>query len=59
MTFLPQSEFGIEKSERESNPMPYPEWEYLSRLTFLVILTTLNKKSLRVELAFKSSSKEV
>ena len=24
-TFLPQSKFGIEKSERESNPIPYPE----------------------------------
>ena len=25
ITFLPQTKFGIEKSERESNPIPYPE----------------------------------
>ena len=25
MSFLPQSKFEIEKCERESNPIPYPE----------------------------------
>ena len=25
ITFLPQTKFVIEKSERESNPIPYPE----------------------------------
>ena len=25
VTFLPQSKFGMEKSEQESNPIPYPK----------------------------------
>ena len=37
IAFLPQSKFGIEKSERESNPVPYPEYEYLLGSSFLVI----------------------
>ena len=36
ITFLPQSKFGSEKSERESNPIPCPDEEHLSRSPFLI-----------------------
>ena len=54
-TFLPQSKFGIEKSEREWNPIPFPEWEDLSvSASFLAHLTLPNNHYFRVKLAFKS-----
>ena len=53
MAFLPQSKFGIGKSERESNPILYPE-EYLLGLAFLVSFAASNKQYSRVNLAFKS-----
>ena len=52
-TFLPQSKPGYEKSEQESNSLPYPELEYLSGSAFLVDLTA-NKQSFRVKSTFKS-----
>ena len=52
ITFLPQ-EFKIEKSQREPNPMPYPECEYLSRSAFLVNLAAPNKQSFGVKTVFK------
>ena len=54
MTFLPQSKFGIEKCERESDPTPYLEEEYLLGIAFLVSFTALKKQSFRVNSAFKS-----
>ena len=33
----------------KSNPIPYPEYLYLSKLAFLVILTAPNKELLKVE----------
>ena len=53
MAFLLQSKFGTEKSEQESNPIPYPASEYLLGSAFLAILTFPNKPSFRVNLAFK------
>ena len=55
MVFLPQSKFGIEKSEWESNPIPYPEHKYFAGSTFLVILKFPIKQYFRVNSAFKSS----
>ena len=52
-TFLPQSKFGTAKSERESNPIPYLELEYLSGSIFLVNVTTPNKQHFRAKSAFK------
>ena len=46
MAFLHQSEFGIEKNERESKPIQYPKEEYFSG--------SANKQSLRVKSAFQS-----
>ena len=37
-TLLLPSKFGNEKSERESNPIPYPEQNYFSRSAFLINL---------------------
>ena len=48
-TFTP-----IKKSEQESNPIPYPEYEYFLGSAFLVISTVPDKQSFRVDLAFKS-----
>ena len=42
--FFPQSKFGTEKSEREWNPIPYPEYEYLSGSVFLVNLAAPKKQ---------------
>ena len=53
-TFLPQSKFWAEKSEGESNSIPYLKWEYLSELTFLVYLTAPKKQSFTVNSAFES-----
>ena len=39
IAFIPQSKFGKGKSDRESNPVPYPEQKYLSGSAFLVNLT--------------------
>ena len=62
--FLPQSKFGTVKSERESNPIPYPEQEFpnpelisktkLSGSAFLVTLTAPNNQSFRLNSAFMS-----
>ena len=49
MTILPQS-----KREREPDPIPYPEYKYLSGSAFLVNLTTPKKRSFRVNSAPKS-----
>ena len=49
-----QPEFESEKSERDVNPKPYLEWEYLSRSTFLVDWTAPNKQSFRAKSEFKS-----
>ena len=54
ITFLPQSKFRIEKRERESNPIPYPEYESLLGSAFLVVSKFPNKQSFRVNLACKS-----
>ena len=37
----------------ESVPIPYPEYEYLSRIAFLFSLTAPNKQYFKVESAFK------
>ena len=45
--------FKNEKSERQSNPIPHSEYEYLSGSSVLVNLTAPNKESLRVKVVFK------
>ena len=45
---------GNENSERESNPVPYCEYEFSSSLAFLISLTASNKEYFRVQLVFKS-----
>ena len=42
MAFLPQSKCGIKKRERELDPIPHPELEYLLGLAFLVSFTAPN-----------------
>ena len=54
MTFLPQSKFEVEKIERESSPIPYPEYQYLFGSAFLVSFTVPKKQSFRVDFAFRS-----
>ena len=54
ITFLPQSKFGSEKSDRESNPIPYSDEQYLSGSLLVVKLTASNKQSFKVKSAFKS-----
>ena len=47
ITFLPIS-LPIEKDVSLSNPIPYPEYPYLSISEFLVSLTDPNKQSFNV-----------
>ena len=44
-TFLPYPPLGCVKLHLESNPIPYPEYLYLSISAFLVNLTVPNKQS--------------
>ena len=44
MTFFLMLKSGNENSERESNPMPYPLYLYLSGSVFLVTFTDPNKQ---------------
>ena len=44
ITFLPNPPLGCEKVPLESNPIPYPEYLYLSMSAFLVNLTAPNKQ---------------
>ena len=50
MTFLPFSPLGCEKFPLESNPIPYPEYLYLSASAFFVILIASNKQFSKVML---------
>ena len=43
ITFLPNPPPGNEKRPLESNPIPYPQYLYLSISAFLVNLTAPNK----------------
>ena len=43
-TFLPVPPLGCEKNPCLSNPIPYPEYLYLSIATFLVKLIVPNKQ---------------
>ena len=43
-TFWPNSPLGNEKSSLLSNPIPYPEYPYLSMSAFLVKVTAPNKQ---------------
>ena len=52
MTFFPYLPFGCVKLPLESNPIPYPEYLYLSISAFFVNLTTPNKQSCKVTLIF-------
>ena len=47
-TFLPYPPLGCEKVPFESNPVPYPEYFYLSISTFFVNLTRLNREFWKV-----------
>ena len=44
---------GNENSERESNPVPYPLYLYLSGSRFLVSFTDPNKQLFNVKSVFK------
>ena len=44
MAFFPMVPPGNEKSEQESNPIPYPLYLYLPRSAFLVSFTDPNKQ---------------
>ena len=48
ITFLPNSPLGCEKVPLESNPMPYPEYFYLSISEFFVNLTAPNRQFCKV-----------
>ena len=52
MTFLPYFPHGCAKLPLESNPIPYPEYLYLSISAFFVNLTAPNKQSCKVKLIF-------
>ena len=54
MAFLHQPKFGSEKSERESNPVPYLEKVYFAGSAFLINLAASNKQSFTAKLALKS-----
>ena len=54
MTFLTQSNFGIEKSKRESNPISKLLYTYLYLSAFLANLTPTKKQSFKVKSEFKS-----
>ena len=45
---------GNENSERESNPIPWPPYTYLSGSALLANLTTPNKQSFKLKSKFKS-----
>ena len=49
-----QSKFGNEKSQRESNRIPYFKSEHLCGSSFLANLTAPKKKHFRVKTMFKS-----
>ena len=53
MTFLPILPPVKKNSERESNPMLYPLYLYLSELAFLVNFTDPTKQSVNVKSVFK------
>ena len=46
--FLPSPSLGCEKVPLESNPVPYPEYLYLSMSAFLVNLTEPNRQLSKV-----------
>ena len=48
ITFLPYPPLGCQKLVLESNPMPYPEYLYLSTSTFFVNLTAPNRQFCKV-----------
>ena len=48
ITFLPNSPLGSEKVPLESNPIPYPEYFYLSISAFSVNLTAPNRQLCKV-----------
>ena len=54
MKFLPILPSGNESSERESNPILWLLYLYLSGPAYLVILTAPNKKSSNAKSPFKS-----
>ena len=53
ITFLPVPPLGCEKNPCLSNPIPYPEYLYLSVRSFLVILTAPTKQFSSVGSNFK------
>ena len=48
ITFLPYPPRGCEKDPFESNPIPYPEYLYLSMSAFFVNLTAPNRQFSKV-----------
>ena len=48
ITFLPYPPFGCIKPPLESNPIPYPEYLYLSISVFFVHLTAPNRQFSKV-----------
>ena len=50
ITFLPYPPLGCEKDPLESNPVPYPEYLYLSMSTCLVNLAVPNRQFSKVTL---------
>ena len=48
ITFLPYPPLGCEKDPFESNPIPYPEYFYLSISAFFVNLTAPNRQFSKV-----------
>ena len=48
ITFLPSPPLGCVKLPLESNPIPYPEYLYLSTSVFFVNLTALNRQFCKV-----------
>ena len=50
ITFLPTPPLGCVKLHLESNPIPYPEYLYLSMSAFFVNLTVPNRQFSKVTL---------
>ena len=48
LTFLPYPLLGCKKDPFESNPIPYPEYLYLSTSAFFVNLTAPNRQFSKV-----------
>ena len=48
ITFFPYPPLGCEKDPFESNPIPYPEYLYLSMSAFFVNLTAPNRQFSKV-----------